>query len=62
MKKSLEDASDLLRKKRDAPCSALGVWKLNSILRKEQIFHQPSLTGEWTFPFANSFIAADHPF
>ncbi|XP_059431521.1 sister chromatid cohesion 1 protein 3 isoform X2 [Corylus avellana] len=45
MKKSLEDASDLLRKKRDAPCSALGVWKLNSILRKEQIFHQPSLTG-----------------
>ncbi|XP_040988628.1 sister chromatid cohesion 1 protein 3-like isoform X1 [Juglans microcarpa x Juglans regia] len=45
MKKSLEDSSDLLRKKRDAPCSTLGIWKLNNTLRKEQVFHQPSLTG-----------------
>ncbi|KAG2680097.1 hypothetical protein I3760_11G082500 [Carya illinoinensis] len=45
MKKSLEDSSDLLRKKRDVPCSALGIWKLNNTLRKEQVFHQPSLTG-----------------
>ncbi|KAF5450927.1 hypothetical protein F2P56_031238 [Juglans regia] len=45
MKKSLEDSNDLLRKKRDAACSALGIWKLNNTLRKEQVFHQPSLTG-----------------
>ncbi|XP_050284015.1 sister chromatid cohesion 1 protein 3 [Quercus robur] len=45
MKKSLEDYSDLLRKKRDVPCSALGMWKLNNVRRKEQIFDQPSLTG-----------------
>lgn len=52
MKKSLEDYSDLLRKKRDVPCSALGMWKLNNVRRKEQIFDQPSLTGNWTFPLA----------
>jgi len=52
MKKSLEDYSDLLRKKRDVPCSALGMWKLNNVRRKEQIFDQPSLTGKWTFPLA----------
>lgn len=62
MKKSLEDSSDLLRKKRDVPCSALGIWKLNNTLRKEQVFHQPSLTGEWALLFADLFIAASHVF
>ncbi|GMY22338.1 sister chromatid cohesion 1 protein 3 [Fagus crenata] len=45
MKKSLEDCSDLLRKKRDVPFSALGVWRLNNVRRKDQIFYEPSLTG-----------------
>ena len=52
MKKSLEDCSDLLRKKRDVPFSALGLWRLNNVRRKDQIFYEPSLTGKWTFPFA----------
>ncbi|KAJ0038998.1 hypothetical protein Pint_24077 [Pistacia integerrima] len=45
MKKALEECSDLLRKKRNMPGSDLGVWKLNNHVRKEQVFHEPSLTG-----------------
>ncbi|ONI20290.1 hypothetical protein PRUPE_2G007300 [Prunus persica] len=45
MNKTIQDTSDLLRKRRNIPCSALGVWKLNNSLRKEQIFFQPSLSG-----------------
>lgn len=45
MKKTLEDTSDLLRKKRDVPCSALGMWKSKNSLKKDQVFHQPLLTG-----------------
>ncbi|GAY37043.1 hypothetical protein CUMW_026210 [Citrus unshiu] len=45
MKKALEDSSDLLRKKRNVPINNLGVWKLNNRVRKEQVFHEPLLTG-----------------
>ncbi|KAH9710271.1 Sister chromatid cohesion 1 protein 3 [Citrus sinensis] len=45
MKKALEDSSDLLRKKRNVPINNLGVWKLNNMVRKEQVFHEPLLTG-----------------
>lgn len=61
MKKTLEDTSDLLRKKRDVPCSALGMWKSKNSLKKDQVFHQPLLTGEWVSLFW-SFMAAGHPF
>ncbi|KAM1263685.1 hypothetical protein TB2_028200 [Malus domestica] len=45
MNRTIQDASDLKRKKRNIAYSTLGVWKLNNSLRKEQIFFQPSLTG-----------------
>ena len=45
MKRALEDCSDLVRKRRKIPCSALGVWKLNNNRRMEQVFNEPSLTG-----------------
>lgn len=46
MKKALEDPSDLLRKKRNMPINDLGVWKLNNRVRKEQVFHEPLVSGE----------------
>ncbi|KAK9272810.1 hypothetical protein L1049_003188 [Liquidambar formosana] len=45
MKKALEDSHDLLRKRRNIPCSLLGVWKLTNRLRKEQMFLESSMTG-----------------
>ncbi|KAM1064654.1 hypothetical protein EV2_029457 [Malus domestica] len=45
MNRTIQDASDLKRKKRNIAYSTLGVWKLNNSLRKEQIFFQPSLSG-----------------
>ncbi|KAK9285413.1 hypothetical protein L1049_020142 [Liquidambar formosana] len=45
MKKALEDSHDLLRKRRNIPCSILGVWKLKNRLRKEQMFLESSITG-----------------
>lgn len=45
MKKALENSKDLLRKRRNIPCSALGIWKLKNGLRKEQVLFQPSITG-----------------
>ncbi|XVE76677.1 hypothetical protein DITRI_Ditri13aG0000800 [Diplodiscus trichospermus] len=45
MKRALEDCSDLVKKRRKIPCSALGVWKLNTNQRMEHIFNEPSLTG-----------------
>lgn len=56
MNKTIQDTSDLLRKRRNIPCSALGVWKLNNSLRKEQIFFQPSLSGELSFPFISFLL------
>lgn len=51
MKKALEDTSDLLRKKRNLPGSALGVWNLNNSVRKEQVFYDPLMTGELVILF-----------
>ncbi|KAL5760533.1 hypothetical protein ACOSP7_019040 [Xanthoceras sorbifolium] len=45
IKKGFEDASDLLRKRRNMPNSALGLWKFNNILRKDRVFQEPSITG-----------------
>ncbi|XP_038704078.1 sister chromatid cohesion 1 protein 3-like [Tripterygium wilfordii] len=45
LKKTLEDSSDLLRKKRESPCSALDIWKKKNILRKEEVFNDPLVTG-----------------
>ncbi|PRQ54495.1 putative rad21/Rec8-like protein [Rosa chinensis] len=42
--KRLKDASDIIRKRKKLPSSALGIWKLKNVLRKEQVFLQPSLT------------------
>ncbi|PON41418.1 Rad21/Rec8-like protein [Trema orientale] len=45
MKKALEDPSNLVRKRRNIPSSALGIWKLKNNLRKEQVFMEPTITG-----------------
>ncbi|EOX96748.1 Cohesin subunit rad21, putative isoform 1 [Theobroma cacao] len=45
MKRALEDCSDLVRKRRKLPSSALGVWKLNCSQRMGQVFDEPSFTG-----------------
>ncbi|XP_021656671.2 sister chromatid cohesion 1 protein 3 isoform X2 [Hevea brasiliensis] len=44
MKKALENSSDILRKRREIPSTALGIWKLNNALRKERVFYEPLLT------------------
>ncbi|KAL1314923.1 hypothetical protein HN51_041732 [Arachis hypogaea] len=45
MRGALNNPQDILKKRREAPSSALGTWKLNNIQRKEQMFDQPLLTG-----------------
>ncbi|KAK8630350.1 hypothetical protein V6N13_079148 [Hibiscus sabdariffa] len=45
MKRGLEDCSDIVKKRKKIPCSALGVWKLNNSRKGEQMFNEPSLTG-----------------
>ncbi|XP_077227592.1 sister chromatid cohesion 1 protein 3-like [Tasmannia lanceolata] len=45
MKKQLQDASMLLRKRRKLPCSTLQVWKSHTSSRMEQIFFDPSISG-----------------
>ncbi|CAI0555043.1 unnamed protein product [Linum tenue] len=59
VKKGLNDCTDLLRKKR-APPSALSVWKLSKKSRKEQVFHEPLITG--LSPDISTYFAADHSF
>lgn len=44
MKKSIDDASHLKRKRKGAP-SFLGVWKLNNTYKKEKVFFDPLITG-----------------
>ncbi|KVI00635.1 Rad21/Rec8-like protein, N-terminal [Cynara cardunculus var. scolymus] len=44
MKKSLDDPSNLLRKRKGV-CSSLGVWKLNNTLKKEKVLFEPVITG-----------------
>ncbi|KAF3449990.1 hypothetical protein FNV43_RR06069 [Rhamnella rubrinervis] len=46
MKKALKDSRDLLRKRRNITCTALGMWKLNNALSKELVLFQPSITEE----------------
>ncbi|XP_012065510.2 sister chromatid cohesion 1 protein 3 isoform X1 [Jatropha curcas] len=45
MKKALENSGDILRRRREIPSTALGIWKLNNKLRREQVLYEPSLTG-----------------
>ncbi|CAL5331359.1 unnamed protein product [Camellia sinensis] len=45
MKATLDNCSDLLRKRKCCPSSALDVWKSNNRLRKEKIFLEPLMTG-----------------
>ncbi|THG22592.1 hypothetical protein TEA_013601 [Camellia sinensis var. sinensis] len=45
MKAALDNCSDLLRKRKCCPSSALDVWKSNNRLRKEKIFLEPLMTG-----------------
>ncbi|MED6187599.1 hypothetical protein PIB30_077958 [Stylosanthes scabra] len=45
MRGALNNPRDILKKRREAPSSTLGTWKLNNIQRKEQMFAQPLLTG-----------------
>ncbi|KAK8506491.1 hypothetical protein V6N12_034219 [Hibiscus sabdariffa] len=45
MKRGLEDCSDIVKKRKKVPCTALGVWKLNNSRKAEQMFNEPSLTG-----------------
>lgn len=51
MKKALEDSTDILRKKRNVPCSVLEMWKLENSKSKEQVFLQPLTTGEYVLSF-----------
>lgn len=43
----LDDYNDLRRKKKHCPSSASDVWKLNNRLRKENIFLEPLMPGEF---------------
>ena len=45
MRSALNNPRDIMRKRREAPSSSLGIWKLNNSRRKEHIFYQPLLTG-----------------
>ncbi|KAI8024243.1 Sister chromatid cohesion 1 protein 3 [Camellia lanceoleosa] len=45
MKAALDNCSDLLRKRKCCPSSALDVWKSNNRLRKEKFFLEPLMTG-----------------
>lgn len=52
MRERLEDASDTLRKRKKLPSSKLNIWRLNNQSKKDQVFNEPLLTGN--FP-VNSF-------
>lgn len=41
----LDDPSGILRKRKFLPSSVLGVWKMNKMSRKEQMFFEPCRTG-----------------
>ncbi|XP_021912279.1 sister chromatid cohesion 1 protein 3 isoform X1 [Carica papaya] len=45
MKQALEDSSYLLRERKTAPFSSLGLWRLKNIRRKEQVLSEPLITG-----------------
>ncbi|KAI8025292.1 Sister chromatid cohesion 1 protein 3 [Camellia lanceoleosa] len=61
MKAALDNCSDLLRKRKCCPSSALDVWKSNNRLRKEKIFLEPLMTGlcaDLCNVYTSDFIAA----
>ena len=64
MKTALEDSSDLIRQKRMRSSSSLGIWRLNNSLRKDQIFYEPLITGEFLMNFflLITFLASDEFF
>ncbi|KAK7334781.1 hypothetical protein VNO80_26545 [Phaseolus coccineus] len=45
MRSALNNPRDIMRKRREAPSSSLGIWRVNNSRRKELIFGQPLLTG-----------------
>ncbi|KAI8012827.1 Sister chromatid cohesion 1 protein 3 [Camellia lanceoleosa] len=61
MKAALDNCSDLLRKRKCCPSSALDVWKSKNRLRKEKIFLEPLMTGlcaDLCNVYTRDFIAA----
>lgn len=46
MKKSIDDASDLKRKRKGVS-SFLDVWKLTNAYKKEKVLFDPLITGKW---------------
>ncbi|KAF8009780.1 hypothetical protein BT93_J0698 [Corymbia citriodora subsp. variegata] len=48
MKKALDNPSDILRKRKNIPNSAFGLWKLNKGLRKDCGFQEPLFNGMCT--------------
>lgn len=47
MRERLEDASDTLRKRKKLPSSKLNIWRLNNQSKKDQIFNEPLLSGNF---------------
>nr|XP_019707735.1 sister chromatid cohesion 1 protein 3 [Elaeis guineensis] len=45
MKRQLEDANELVCKRRKLPCSALDTWRFHRNFRNEHIFHEPMFSG-----------------
>ncbi|KAM7476690.1 hypothetical protein LguiB_023933 [Lonicera macranthoides] len=45
VKEALDDTRNILRAKKNCPCSALGVWKLSNRLKKDKVFFDPIITG-----------------
>ncbi|KAL6961955.1 hypothetical protein U1Q18_036914 [Sarracenia purpurea var. burkii] len=53
IRRGLHNCSDLLRKRKCRPCSMLDVWKSNNRLRKEKVFLEPLMTGEFVSSLSN---------
>lgn len=51
MKAQLDNCKDLLRKKKNAPHTALDIWRSQKRLRKEKVFDDPLLTGRFSLLF-----------
>lgn len=56
MKKALKDSHNISRKRKPRPGSLLGDWKLRNKQRKEQIFDEPSVTGDFFFFHAELYV------
>ncbi|KAK2993628.1 hypothetical protein RJ640_028972 [Escallonia rubra] len=42
---ALENSGDLVRKRKESPCSTLDIWNLTKRLKKDKVFFEPLLTG-----------------